>query len=52
MLGAMNAQSGSGALLREVGEGSFAYLPDDASWGWSNAGLVTSRGDALLVDTL
>jgi cyclase len=52
MLGAMNARSGSETALQEVGEGSFAYLPGDASWGWSNAGLVTSRGDALLVDTL
>ncbi len=41
-----------GAELLEVGEGNFAYLQRDGSWGWSNAGLVTSRGDALLVDTL
>jgi glyoxylase-like metal-dependent hydrolase (beta-lactamase superfamily II) len=52
MLGAMNMQSGSGTTLHEVADGSFAYVPGDASWGWSNAGLVTSRGDALLVDTL
>jgi cyclase len=37
--------------LLEVGDGTLAYL-QQGSWGWSNAGLVTSRGDALLVDTL
>jgi cyclase len=42
----------NGAVLREVGEGDYAYLQRDGSWGWSNAGLVTSRGEALLVDTL
>jgi cyclase len=41
-----------GAELREVSDGTFAYLQRDGSWGWSNAGLVTSRGDAILVDTL
>jgi cyclase len=41
-----------GSELREVGAGAFAYLQRDGSWGWSNAGLVTSRGDAMLVDTL
>jgi cyclase len=41
-----------GAELREVGDGDYAYLQRDGSWGWSNAGLVTSQGEALLVDTL
>ncbi len=41
-----------GAELREIGTGAYAYLQRNGSWGWSNAGLVTSRGDALLVDTL
>ena len=41
-----------GAELREVSGGTFAYLQRNGSWGWSNAGLVTSRGDAMLVDTL
>jgi|CZKU01.1.fsa_nt_gi cyclase len=41
-----------GAELRDVGDGVYAYLQRDGSWGWSNAGLVTSRGDAMLVDTL
>ena len=34
------------------GNGSFAYLQPDGGWGFSNAGLVTSDGDALLIDTL
>jgi len=38
--------------LHEVGDGCFAYLQPDGGWGWSNAGLVTSNGDSLLVDTL
>jgi cyclase len=52
MLGGMIAHSADGSTLNEVGDGSFAYLQGDGSWGWSNAGLVTSRGDAMLVDTL
>jgi cyclase len=52
MLAAMDAHSGGGATLHDVGDGSYAYLAGNASWGWSNAGLVTSRGDALLIDTL
>jgi glyoxylase-like metal-dependent hydrolase (beta-lactamase superfamily II) len=38
--------------LHEVGEGIWAYLQPDGSWGWSNAGLVTGGGASLLVDTL
>jgi len=38
--------------LHEVGDGCFAYLQPDGGWGWSNAGLVSSEGDSLLVDTL
>ena len=34
------------------GNGSFAYLQPDGGWGFSNAGLVTSDGEALLIDTL
>lgn len=40
------------AGLHELGDGLFAYLQPDGSWGWSNAGLVTDTGAALLVDTL
>jgi glyoxylase-like metal-dependent hydrolase (beta-lactamase superfamily II) len=39
------------AELREIADGVYAYL-QDGSWGFSNAGLVTSSGRALLVDTL
>ena len=38
--------------LSEVADGVFAYLQPDGGWGWSNAGLVTSSGGSLLVDTL
>ncbi len=38
--------------LHSVGEGCFAYLQPDGSWGWSNAGLITDAGASLLVDTL
>ena len=44
--------TGREAELREIGDGAYAYLQGSGSWGYSNAGLVTSRGDALLVDTL
>ena len=38
--------------LHDLGRGCFAYLQPDGGWGWSNAGLVTDGGEALLVDTL
>jgi len=38
--------------LHDLGNGTFAYILPDGSWGWSNAGLVTDGGKALLVDTL
>src|SRR5690242_11414867 len=38
--------------LHDLGNGSWAYLQPDGSWGWSNAGLVTSGDASLLVDTL
>jgi glyoxylase-like metal-dependent hydrolase (beta-lactamase superfamily II) len=38
--------------LHELGDGCFAYLQADGSWGWSNAGLVVGDGASLLVDTL
>jgi cyclase len=38
--------------LHEIGDGVWAYLQPDGSWGWSNAGLVTGGGRSLLVDTL
>jgi cyclase len=38
--------------LQEVGEGLYAYLQPDGSWGWSNAGLIVDGESTLLVDTL
>ena len=38
--------------LHDLGSGCFAYLQPDGTWGWSNAGLIESRGETLLVDTL
>ncbi len=38
--------------LKEIGNGIYAYLQPDGSWGWSNAGLIADSGKSLLVDTL
>ncbi|MEM7408940.1 MAG: MBL fold metallo-hydrolase [Myxococcota bacterium] len=38
--------------LHDLGNGCFAYLQPDGSWGWSNAGLVVDGEATLLVDTL
>jgi glyoxylase-like metal-dependent hydrolase (beta-lactamase superfamily II) len=38
--------------LHEVGNGIYAYLQPNGSWGWSNAGLVVDGEASLLVDTL
>lgn len=38
--------------LQELANGVFAYLQPNGSWGLSNAGLVVSQGESLLVDTL
>ncbi len=38
--------------LHDVGNGSYAWLQPDGSWGWSNAGLVVDGDQSLLVDTL
>ncbi len=38
--------------LQSVGDGAWAWLQPDGSWGWSNAGLITDAGASLLVDTL
>jgi glyoxylase-like metal-dependent hydrolase (beta-lactamase superfamily II) len=38
--------------LHDLGNGCFAWLQPDGSWGWSNAGLVTDGEASLLVDTL
>ncbi len=47
----MNDLNNDGRLV-ELGSGNYAYLQEGGSWGWSNAGLVTSEGVSLLVDTL
>ena len=41
----------SGPSLETIGDGAYAYL-QRGGWGFSNAGLVTSEGASLLVDTL
>lgn len=38
--------------LHDLGNGCWAYLQPDGSWGWSNAGLVSDGEISLLVDTL
>lgn len=38
--------------VEDLGNGMFAYVQPDGSWGWSNAGLVTDGDQSLLVDTL
>lgn len=38
--------------LHDIGNGCYAYLQPNGTWGWSNAGLVTDSGQSLLVDTL
>jgi len=38
--------------LHELGNGGWAWLQPDGGWGWSNAGLIESDGETLLVDTL
>ncbi len=38
--------------LHELGEGVYAYLQPNGSWGWSNAGLCCDGEHALLIDTL
>lgn len=38
--------------LHDIGNGLWAWLQPDGSWGWSNAGLVVDGDQTLLVDTL
>jgi len=38
--------------LHDLGNGCYAYLQPDGSWGWSNAGMIVDGGESLLVDTL
>ena len=38
--------------LHDLGNGCFAWLVPDGSWGYSNAGLIIDGEESLLVDTL
>ncbi len=38
--------------IKDLGNGVYAYVQPDGTWGWSNAGLIVDEGEALLVDTL
>lgn len=38
--------------LHDIGNGIYAYLQPDGSWGWSNAGLIVDSDQSMLVDTL
>ena len=40
------------ARLEDLGDGIFAWLQPDGSWGLANAGLVSDGGANFLVDTL
>ena len=40
------------AGLHDLGNGAYAWLAPDGSWGWSNAGLIVDGEQSLLVDTL
>ncbi len=48
----MAARWGFEKGLVETGNGVFAYVQPDGSWGWSNAGLIVDGDRSLLVDTL
>lgn len=38
--------------IHDLGNGCYAYLLPDGSWGWSNAGLIVDGDATLMVDTL
>ena len=38
--------------LEDLGQGVYAWMQPDGSWGYSNAGLITDGEECLLVDTL
>jgi glyoxylase-like metal-dependent hydrolase (beta-lactamase superfamily II) len=38
--------------VHDIGDGVYGYVQPDGTWGWSNAGLISSAGVTLLVDTL
>ena len=38
--------------VHDIGNSVYGYVQPDGTWGWSNAGLVSSQGETLLIDTL
>lgn len=38
--------------VHDIGNDVYGYVQPDGTWGWSNAGLIVSEGETLLVDTL
>ncbi|MCB1689833.1 MAG: MBL fold metallo-hydrolase [Halioglobus sp.] len=38
--------------LHPLSHGAYAWLAPQATWGWSNAGLITDGEESLLIDTL
>lgn len=38
--------------LHELGNGLYAYIQGDGSWGWSNSGLIVQDGESVMIDTL
>ena len=48
----MIGRMGANGTVHDAGDGCWAYVQRDGSWGWSNAGLVVGDGTSLLVDTL
>lgn len=38
--------------IHDLGNGCYAYLVPDGSWGWSNSGIIVDGDSSLLVDTL
>ena len=38
--------------LEDLGNGLYAWMQPDGSWGWSNAGFIRAGDQSLLVDTL
>jgi cyclase len=38
--------------VHDIGNGVYGYVQPDGTWGWSNAGLIVSGGETLLIDTL
>ena len=35
--------------MTELADGAYAWLAPDGSWGWSNAGLIVSGDESMIV---